>query len=138
MDPGVAAWLLDPGGDPPTLNHLIVVCIIVMPLAGCAVDPGVAAWLLDPGGNPPTLNRLILESCSRLLPLLPLLGSAPGNACTLDSVYLLYIGGVPVSYLLTYTAIHWCRGGRGKPLLQEVFMNCGKAYGTLYEYQAYI
>jgi hypothetical protein len=82
VDPGVAAWLLDPGGNPPTLNHLIIACvIIVMPLAGCAVDPGVAAWLLDPGGNPPTLNRLILESCPRILPLLPLLGSAPGNVC---------------------------------------------------------
>ncbi len=45
MDPGVAAWLLDPGGNPPTLNPLITVSVIIgMPLAGGAVDLGVAAW----------------------------------------------------------------------------------------------
>ncbi len=97
MDYGVAAWLLDPRGNPSTLNHLIIVgVIIVMPLAGCTVDPGVVAWLLDPGGNPltpepPDLCVLFLLFYCRLRYRTWILADKTypgGTACSLSVLFL--------------------------------------------------
>ena len=63
-DPGVAAWLLDPASQPPTLSRLVLDhCPRLLPLlATLGSGPGTGSVAANPAANQPARHRALAEA----------------------------------------------------------------------------